>query len=228
MRLREGLCATDLGGGLNIIKITCPTACGSQAGIYKSIYFLYIMNITVSPLTTVNWKDFELLFGPNGACAGCWCMYWRLSKKAWKENQGAGNKKKIKQLVGNGVFTGLIAYIDGEPAGWCSLGPREEFPVLEKSKTLGRFDDQPVLSVVCFYIHKDFRRKGVSEEILLKVVDYAKKKKIQILEGYPVVPNKENYPATFAWTGFYNSFLKAGFKEVIRRSPTRPIMRYIF
>lgn len=184
------------------------------------------MKIIVSPLTTDNWKDFEKLFGPRGACAGCWCMYWRLPKKTWKENQGAGNKKKIKHLAGKGIFTGLLAYVDGEPAGWCSLGPREDFPVLEKSKTLGRVDALPVWSIVCFFIHKDYRKKGVSEMILGKVVDFARKKKIKILEGYPVVPNKENYPDTFAYTGFYNSFVRAGFKEAIRRSPTRPVMRY--
>ena len=186
------------------------------------------MKITVATLSIDNWKDFEKLFGPHGACAGCWCMYWRLPKKTWKENQGAGNKRKIKQLTTGGNFTGLIAYVDGEPAGWCSLGPREDFPTLEKSKILGRVDDQRVWSIVCFYINKDYRRQGVSELILEKVVDYARKKKINLLEAYPVIPNKENYPATFAYTGFYNSFVKAGFKEVIRRSPTRPIMRYTF
>ena len=134
----------------------------------------------------------------------------------------------IRHLVGKNEFTGLLAYIDGEPAGWCSLGPREAFPVLEKSKTLGRVDDQPVWSVVCFFIHKDYRRKGVCELILEKVVNFAREKKVSILEGYPVVPNKENYPAAFAWTGFYSSFIKAGFAEVIRRSPTRPVMRYVF
>ena len=186
------------------------------------------MNISFAPLSSGNWKDFEKLFGPNGACAGCWCMYWRLPKKTWKEYQGAGNKRKIKQLVSKGVFTGLLAYIDSKPVGWCSLGPREDFPALEKSRILGRFDDKPVWSIVCFFIDKDHRRKGVSEQILEKIVDYAQKEKIKILEGYPVVPNKANYPLTFAYTGFYNSFIKAGFKEVIRRSPTRPIMRYSF
>lgn len=183
------------------------------------------MNIIVKPLNPARWKDFEKLFGPKGACAGCWCMYWRLPKKTWKAGQGAGNKRSMKKFVHENRFAGLLAYINGVPAGWCSLGPRENFPVLEKSRILGRVDEKPVWSIVCFFIDKLYRKQGVSSRLLKEVVKFASNKKITILEGYPVIPNKKNYPDTFAYTGFYNSFIKAGFHEVIRRSPTRPVMR---
>jgi GNAT superfamily N-acetyltransferase len=185
-------------------------------------------DICFAPLTADQWQDFENLFGPKGACAGCWCMFWRIPRKSWEEGKGDGNKKKMKQWISQKKFAGLIAYMGNRPVGWCSLGPREEFPVLEKSKILARIDDKPVWSIVCFFIEKEFRRMGISALFLQEVIRYAKSKGAEILEGYPVIPNKAIYPAAFAFTGFYNSFKKTGFKEIIRRSPTRPVMRYYF
>ncbi len=182
----------------------------------------------VVPLSAKNWQDFEKLFSPGGACAGCWCMYWRLSKKTWKEGQGNGNKRKMKKLVTGKQFTGLLAYIGKQVVGWCALGPREEYPVLNKSKILGKVDEEKVWSIVCFYIARRYRRNGISGGLIAEAVNYVRKKKIKILEGYPVLPDKESYPDTFAYTGFYRSFVKAGFKEVARRSATRPVMRYTF
>jgi GNAT superfamily N-acetyltransferase len=183
------------------------------------------MTLVISPLTEQNWKEFEKLFGPKGACAGCWCMYWRIPKKDYETGKGAGNKRRMKQLVRNGRFAGLLAYSGKEVVGWCSLGPRKEFPALDRSKILARIDDKPVWSIVCFFIDKSWRKKGLSTLFLKEVVRYAGKKRIKFLEGYPIDTDQENYPATFAWTGFFKSFRQAGFKEVARRSPTRPIMR---
>src|SRR5437867_10355758 len=80
--------------------------------------------ITFHPLTPARWKDFEALFGPRGACAACWCMFWKLSRPEWTRGQGAGNKCAIKKLVGEGDPPGILAYIGGKPAAWCSFGPR--------------------------------------------------------------------------------------------------------
>jgi GNAT superfamily N-acetyltransferase len=132
----------------------------------------------------------------------------------------------MKNLVERGSTTGLLAFIGNEPAGWCSLGPREDFPVLENSKILARPDEKPVWSIVCFFIEKKFRRQGLSGQFLGQIMQYAKKSGAKILEGYPIATDNDNYPATFAYTGFYSSFIKSGFVEVARRSPTRPIMRY--
>jgi GNAT superfamily N-acetyltransferase len=186
----------------------------------KSEYSFY-------PLRKDNWKDFETLFGENGACGGCWCMSWLLSKKDFDTNKGAGNKKKMKKLVDSNTEPGILAYFNNEPIGWCAVAPREKYIRLEKSRVLQKVDDNPVWSVPCFFIKKEFRRKKLSTEILKAVIEYCKSKKVKIIEGYPSEPYAKNIPAVFAWTGFPSSFLKAGFKEVIRRSKTRPIMRYI-
>ncbi len=177
-------------------------------------------------LTSESWKDFELLFGQRGACGGCWCMNWRIKKSEFEKNKGATNKKLMKNLVDAGEEIGLIAYIDGKPAAWCSVAPREKFCRLENSRVLARIDDQQVWSIVCFFISKEFRKMGLSSEVLKGVIKHCKKIKVKILEGYPVEPYSKNMPAAFAWTGFPSAFIKAGFKEAARRSKSRPIMRY--
>lgn len=177
------------------------------------------------PLTKENWKDFEKLFGKNGACAGCWCMYWRTRRKDFVALKGEGNKKAIKRIVNNGTVPGIIAYADDEPVGWCSVSPRSDFPVLANSRILKPVDDKPVWSVVCFFIKKDFRKIGLSTELLQAASEYVKSKKGKIIEGYPIEPKQNKMPDVFAWTGFTSAFLNAGFKEIERRSETRPIMR---
>jgi GNAT superfamily N-acetyltransferase len=178
------------------------------------------------PVTKENWKDFETLFGERGACGGCWCMSWLLTKKEFDTNKGAGNKRKMKKLIDSNSEPGILAYLNNEPVGWCAIALRDKFVRLEKSRVLQRIDDQAVWSIPCFFIKKEFRRKKLSTEILKAAIQYCRSKGVKIIEGYPAEPYTDNVPAAFAWTGFPSSFINAGFKEVIRRSKTRPIMRY--
>lgn len=184
-------------------------------------------NYSFYPVTKKNWKDFENLFGEKGACAGCWCMYWRLKRKDYDNLRGAGTKKKMKDLVNKGSIPGILAYENKQPVGWCSVAPREDFPVLDNSRVLKRIDDKPVWSIACFYINKNFRKKGLSIELLNAAKTYVKKNKGKIIEGYPVEPKAGKTADVFAWTGLSSAFKKAGFKEMERRSETRPIMRYL-
>lgn len=178
------------------------------------------------PLNPDRWDDFEELFGERGACGGCWCMTWRVKKSVFDKQKGSGNKKAMKKIVTAGSEPGLLAYAEGRAVGWCAVAPREEFIRLEGSRVLAPVDDRPVWSITCFFITKEFRRKGLSAELLKAVIQYARKKKVKILEAYPAEPYADNIPAAFAWTGIPSAFIKAGFEEVARRSKTRPIMRY--
>lgn len=178
------------------------------------------------PVTKENYNDFEKLFGEKGACAGCWCMYWRMRRKEYDALRGSGLKRKMKSLINDGSIPGILAYFNSEPIGWCSVAPRENFPVLENSRVLKRIDDKPVWSVVCFFINKRYRKLGLSVELLNAVKNFVKINKGNIVEGYPVEPKSGKTADVFAWTGLSSAFKKAGFKEVARRSETRPIMRY--
>lgn len=181
--------------------------------------------LSFEPLTIDRWNDFEKLFGPRGACGGCWCMYWRLIHSEFERNKGDMNKRAMKRLVKSGEVPGIIAYESGEPVAWCSIAPREHFPRLGRSRILKPVDDKPVWSVVCFFISKRARKRGFSLAILNAATSYAAERGAGIVEGYPVEPKKGKTADVFAYTGLASVFIKARFDEVARRSETRPIMR---
>jgi GNAT superfamily N-acetyltransferase len=177
------------------------------------------------PVTPQRWPDLESLFGERGACGGCWCMWWRLTQSEFNRQKGLANKRAMKKIVESGQVPGILAYADGRPVGWCSIGPREVFSRLDRSRILKKIDDQPVWSVVCFVVAKPFRRKGISTKLLQAAVEHARQQGARIVEGYPVEPKKTSMPDLFAYQGLSSAFLQAGFVEVARRSETRPIMR---
>jgi len=153
-------------------------------------------------------------------------MWWRLKRSEFEKQKGEGNRRAMKAIVESGEVPGILAYAGSIPVGWCSVAPRTRFPVLDRSRILKRFDDTPVWSVVCFFIEKTHRNRGVSLQLLRAAIDYVKGEGGTILEGYPVEPKKGRLPAPFAWTGLSSAFKKAGFVEVIRRSGGRPMMRF--
>ena len=184
-------------------------------------------SLTFQPVTPDTLQDFMTVMGPRGGTGGCWCMYWRRTKQEFEAGTEGENKDAMSAVVQSGRVPGIVGYVDGEPAGWIAVAPREDFPRLEKSRVLRPVDDQPVWSVTCFYVQKQFRKTGLSVHLLRAAVDYAGQQGAQIVEGYPVSPTKKGYADAFVWTGLATVFLKAGFEEVERRSETRPIMRYM-
>jgi GNAT superfamily N-acetyltransferase len=179
------------------------------------------------PLTPERWNDLETLFGERGACGGCWCMWWRLKRSEFEERKGAKNKRAFKKIVESGEVPGLLAYADGKPVAWCAVGPREWYPVLQRSPVLKPVDEKPVWSVTCFFVAKPHRGSGILVQLLKAAVAYAASRGARIIEGYPVEPKKGRLPEAFAWIGLPSTFRKAGFVEVLRRSETRPIMRHV-
>ena len=181
--------------------------------------------LTFQTLTPSRWKDLVRLFGERGACGGCWCMWWRLKRSEYELQKGEGNRKTMRRIVLSGEVPGLLAYDGGRSVGWCSVAPRESFPVLGRSRILKPVDDRPVWSIVCFFVDRELRGQGVSVALLRAAADYVRRRGGKVLEGYPVEPKKSPMPAVFAHTGLAAAFQKAGFEECARRSETRPIMR---
>ena len=175
------------------------------------------------PLTPERWEDIKALFENNTVCRACWCMWWRISASEWTKNRGKQNRNLLKTLVNSGKAPGIIAYSDGQPIGWCSVAPREEYTRLERSRTLKRIDEKPVWSVVCFFVSKPFRRKGISTKLLQAAVDHAKKQGATIIEGYPSKCEKKQQDS-LVYTGLVSAFQKVGFKPVAD-SKTRIMMR---
>jgi GNAT superfamily N-acetyltransferase len=178
------------------------------------------------PLTPERWGALEALFGPQGACAGCWCMWWRLSAGTWRAGAGEGNRQALRALVEGGEVPGLLGYVDGAPAAWCSLGPRPRFPRFDRSSIARPVDDEPVWTVVCFFVERRYRGRGLTRALLRAAVAWAGEQGARILEAYPIDTAGRRRRDDALWTGLASTFRAVGFQEVARRSPTRPVMRY--
>lgn len=194
--------------------------------VKKGDYHFLSDKLVFKPVTMKEWGDFQKFFTGNHQFSGCWCMYWRLKRKEFQKQYGEANKRAMKKIIKSGEVPGILAYFEGRPVGWCSVAPREAFPVLDRSPKLKRIDDKPVWSIVCFFVSKPFRRKGVTKALTQAAIKYAKGKGAKIIEAYPIIPENSKNPVLEMYTGIITTFKKLGFKEVIRRSKIRPITRY--
>ncbi len=182
-----------------------------------------IEKIEFLPLTPEHWSDFETLFESNKTTDGCWCMWWRLKNKEFSSAGKEGLKNGMRTIVHSGIEPGLIAYADGVAAGWVAVAPRPEYTRLETSRTLYPVDDQPVWSIPCFFIHRNYRRNHLMERLIEAAAQYAKEHGAQMVEAYPLdVHEKTDSGSIF--TGVASIFERSGFVEVARRNE-RPVMR---
>ncbi|HXZ79537.1 MAG TPA: hypothetical protein VEG30_06380, partial [Terriglobales bacterium] len=108
--------------------------------------------IRFQPVTAEGWRDLAELFGPRGACAGCWCMWWRFSRAEWKKNKGEGNRRALNRIVESNRPVGILAFQGEKPIAWCAVAPRQDYPRLTGSRILKPVDEQPVWSVTCFFV----------------------------------------------------------------------------
>lgn len=180
------------------------------------------MKLSIHPLTPDLWPALEDLFGKNGACGGCWCMYWRIGY-GYRKRPGQDNKNDFRKIVKRGPPPGLLAFEGIKPVGWCQLTPRDDLPWMDRARRLERVDDVPVWSISCFYVRSGYRKKGVTAALIAAAIKAAKRAKAPALEAYPVDPRKTS---SSSFTGYASTFTRAGFKTVARRAPARPIMRH--
>ncbi|NOK33306.1 GNAT family N-acetyltransferase [Corallococcus exercitus] len=171
-------------------------------------------------LTPELWPDLEKLFGPNGACGGCWCMYWRIPEgERYDDVRGPEAKRRFKALVSSGAAKGVLAYADGEPVGWATFGPRRDFPRLDRAPSFKCDDADAVSSVPCFFIHRNWRNQGVATALLAAVETAVRREGPHTLEGYPVKPprGEARISNAMAYTGTLPFFLKRGYVHVADR-----------
>jgi ribosomal protein S18 acetylase RimI-like enzyme len=188
-----------------------------------------VPNVTIRPLTPSRWRDLESVFEAKGCSIprGCWCMYYRESGRQTLP-QGVrladARRARLHALCTAGPPPGLLAYEGRKAVGWVTLGPRREFLKLARSPVMKPVDDTPVWSIVCFVVLPECRHRGVATALLRGAVEYAAKRGARILEAYPIDrprPGRDDW----MWHGAKSMFDKAGFVEVARRRPQRPVMR---
>jgi GNAT superfamily N-acetyltransferase len=181
-----------------------------------------VMTLTIRALTPKLWPALEDLFGENGACNGCWCMYWRIGA-AYRKRPRGQNKEAFREIVKRGPPPGLLAFDGALAVGWCQLTPRDKVPQLDRTWRLKRVDDKPVWSISCLYVRKGYRRRGVTAALIKAALAEAKRAKAPALEAYPL---DADLTGSSSWTGYASTFARAGFKVVARHVPPRPIMRH--
>jgi len=187
------------------------------------------MKLRIEPLTPERWDDLVALFARPGAsiARGCYCMCYR---RSGRHEAPAGlapsedNRRALKALVDRGVVPGLIGYESDRPIGWVSLGPREDYAKLARSPVMKPVDAKPVWSIICFFVDAKARHRGVAESLLKGAVAWARERGATLLEAYPCDKPAGGVDA-FMWFGAKPMFDRAGFVEVARRKPTRPLMR---
>jgi GNAT superfamily N-acetyltransferase len=183
------------------------------------------MSLEVHPLTPDRWGDLAVLFDRPGDARGCWCMWWRVRASEFDRLWGQGARAAFQQVVETGPAPGLLAYRDARPVGWCAVAPREQFPRILRSPVLRPVDEAPACwAVVCFYVERAERRGGVAAALLDAAVEFAAAGGAEVVEGYPKDAGARHH-ANELFVGSAAMFRRAGFREVGRRSPTRPIMR---
>ena len=188
------------------------------------------MKLTVHPLTPQRWPDLEAVFNAKGCSVarGCWCMFYRRSGPGGQLPAGAtraqANRAELKALVDAGRPPGLIGYRSKVPVGWVSLGPRDDYAKLQRSPVMKPVDEMPVWSIVCFVVPSEFRGQGVARALLDGAIAYARKRGVTLLEAYPVdKPGRAGDDSM--WFGAKSMYDAAGFEEVARRKPHRPVVR---
>jgi ribosomal protein S18 acetylase RimI-like enzyme len=188
------------------------------------------MKLTIAPLTPDRWSDLEAIFNARGCSVarGCWCMAYRRSGSQGPLRPGTtraqANHAELKALVEAGHPPGLIGYRGETPVGWVSIGPRGDYARLQRSPVMKPVDDRPVWSVICFVVPPEFRDQGVARALLKGAVVYARKQGATLIEAYPV-DKPSRVDDDLMWFGAKSMYDSAGFEEVARRKPHRPVVR---
>lgn len=177
------------------------------------------------PLTERVWGDLEALFGPRGPVGGCWCMDRRLPRSEYLAGRGEPNRARLRGLASRSPSPGLLGYVRGAPVGWVAVGPRADFPVIDRSVVARRLASRADWTVACLYIRRDDRRTGVGSDLLRAAAAHAAENGATSIEGFAVDPPTGATPDLFAYTGTARQFRRAGFDEVDRPRPARPVMR---
>ncbi|NTG48863.1 GNAT family N-acetyltransferase [Agrobacterium rhizogenes] len=188
--------------------------------------------LKVLPLTSDRWGDFETLFGPSGACYGCWCTHFRIPTSERKTMDGDAKKAFMQARVVAGPSPGILGYIGERPVAWAQVGPRSELPKWNSPKTVSRpldpadAEDDSVWAVSCFFMNSRDRGKGYSHRMLSEAVNFAKASGARILEGCPIERTKQS-KSVGLYVGSLRIFEAAGFSEVAKRKDGRPLMRLV-
>lgn len=181
-------------------------------------------DLEIVPVTRKRWDDLVSVMGSCSYARKCWCAYWYLPNAEFKAGWGDENRATLERLVKAGKEPGLLAYVEGVPAGWVSVAPRGNFDRLNRSRNFAALDDSKVWAVNCFVVASAFRGLGLMRKLAEAAADFAVARGADGAEGYPIAPGDKT-TAGDLYLGTPNAFAAAGYVEVARPLPRRPVMR---
>lgn len=188
--------------------------------------------LAIFPLSADRWDDFALLFGPQGACYGCWCTYYRLAPKLRQANSKDDNKAFMRKRVEDGPPPGLLGYVGDDPMAWMQIGPRADVPQFNNARRVSAplhdapAEDDGAWVISCLFAARRARGQGLSHQLVAAGVDHARENGARVLEACPMDEAKQA-GSVGLFVGSTRVFEKAGFEQVALRKPGRPLMRLV-
>jgi len=184
--------------------------------------------IRILPASPDRFDDVEHALTGGGDGGSCWCQWWMLRAKDFDAATSEERRGLLRDDLGESPASGLVAYVDGEPAGWVKVSARPAQPRLARTRNFQHspepFDDASVWAVTCFVVRREYRRQGLSEQLLDAAIDHARSHGARVVEGYPVDTSAKKSSSNELYHGALSTFVDAGFTEVARPTPARPIV----
>jgi GNAT superfamily N-acetyltransferase len=195
-------------------------------------------DISVVPANEASWEDLQTVFGTRGQACRCQCQRYKLRRReSFRSFPAEERAHRLRQQTDcghpeSGTTSGLVAYLGGEPVGWCAVEPRTAYEGLVRNNRVpweGRSEDKTddtVWAVTCIFTRAGFRKRGISRALVRAAVDFARERGARAIEGYPMTT--KNAILEELHVGTEGVFANAGFKEVSRPTVRRVVMRVEF
>lgn len=185
--------------------------------------------VDIRPATPDRFADAQRALGGGGEGRSCQCQWWTITNAEFQRSSGDERRELLRAELDGELPPALIAYVDGEAAGWVRVGPRARQIRLSRTKQLVAateepWDDGSVWAVTCFVVRTEHRGAGLAERLLEAAIDFAASHGARVLEGYPVDPAEGRRKASNElYRGVVSTFARAGFREVGRPEPDRAL-----
>jgi GNAT superfamily N-acetyltransferase len=195
--------------------------------------------IRIVPANQASPDDLGLIFGERGDPSWCQCQWFKIRHRDWDAVPISQRAARLREqtrcgVPGSPTTSGLVGYLDGQPAGWCAVEPRTAYLRLSTSRVVwtGRHEDQEdagIWAVTCFVTRVGYRRRGIGAALAAATVEFARARGARAIEGYPIVPVPGRAVSSAGlYVGTASIFADAGFVEVSRPIPHRAVMRIDF
>lgn len=185
--------------------------------------------ITIEPLTPERFEDAQYALSGGGDGRGCQCQWWVMTNAAWNRTTQPEREARLRTEVEDGPPPALIAYVDGEAAGFVRVGPRPSHVRLSRTRAIAPnspepWDDPSVWTVSCFVVRREHRGQGLNTRMLAAAVDYARLGGARVIEAYPIDAGTGKHRSNDLFHGVLSVFRAAGFHEVSRPKPALAIV----